>query len=52
MPLTSEKEYQIWMGGEWDPLGIVQENEIYLYYQMIYAQTRILECDTENFLGF
>ena len=29
------------MGGEGDPLGIVQEIEIWLYYQMVNAQTRI-----------
>ena len=29
------------MAGKFDQLGIVQEIKIRLYYQMIYAQTRI-----------
>ena len=29
------------IGGKDDPLGIVQELNVWVYYQMIYAQTRI-----------
>ena len=29
------------LDGKGDPLGIVQEIEIWPYYQMVYAQTRI-----------
>ena len=32
---------QIWLGGEADPLGIVQEIEIWPYFQKIYVKTRI-----------
>ena len=37
-----------------DPLGIVQENEIWLYNQMMHAQIRIdrRKWDAWNFLGF
>ena len=42
------------MGGECDLLGIVQEIEIWLYYEMVYALTKICsgEWDTQNSLGF
>ena len=42
------------LGGEHDPLKIVQESEIWTYYEMVYAQTRIppKKCDKENSLGF
>ena len=40
------------LDGEGDPLGIVQEIEIWPYYQMVRAQTRIYprEWDAENSL--
>ena len=28
----------IWLGGKGDLLGIMQENEIWPYYQMVYAE--------------
>ena len=36
--------------GKGDPLGIVQELKIWLYYQIVSAQTRISpkKCDPEN----
>ena len=42
------------MGGEGDPLGIVQEIEVWPYKQMIYAQPGICprEWDTQTPLGF
>ena len=42
------------MDGVDDPQGIVQEIEIWPYYQMEYAQTRIHpgEWDAQNSLGF
>ena len=42
------------MGGEGDPLGIVQEIEIWPYEQVVYAQPRICsgEWDTQTSLGF
>ena len=42
------------LGGQGDPLGIVQETEIWPYEQMVYAQTWIRpeEWDTLSFLGF
>ena len=42
------------MGGKGDPLGIVQESEIWPYDQMVYAQTRICprNWDAQNSLGF
>ena len=41
-------------GGEGDSLGIVQEIEIWPYYEMVYAQIRIRpgEWDTQDSLGF
>ena len=43
-----QNEYEVWLGGKGIPLGIVQEIEIWSYYQMVYAQTKIHpeECDT------
>ena len=43
---------KIWWGG--DPLGIVQETEIWPYYQILYKQTRIYpgDWDTQISLGF
>ena len=40
---TSTKEVQdeVRLGGKGDPMGIVQETEIWSYYQMVYTQTRI-----------
>ena len=32
---------QPWLGGKSDPLGIVQEIEIWLYDQMVYAQATV-----------
>ena len=32
---------QTWLGGQGNPLGIVQEIEIWPYEQMVYAQHRI-----------
>ena len=45
---------QAWMGGKGDPLEIVQGTEIWSYYQMVYAQTRIRPRDRAayNSLGF
>ena len=42
------------LGGENYPLGIVQEIEIWPYYQMLYTQTRICpgKWDTHNSLEF
>ena len=42
------------IGGEGDPLGIVQEIEIWQYYQMVHTQTRIIaaEWDALDSLGF
>ena len=42
MQQTSTKwlQNETWVGEESDPLGIVQEIEIWPYYQMVYAQTR------------
>ena len=44
MQKTSAKELQneARLGGEGDPLEIVQEIKIWPNYQMVYAQTRIL----------
>ena len=41
-------------GGGGDPLGIVQEMEIWQYYQRVYPLTRISpeEWETHNFPGF
>ena len=36
-----QNEYKIRLGGEVDPLGIVQETEIQPYGQVVYAQPRI-----------
>ena len=45
---------QKWLGGQDDPLGIVQEIETWPYEQMVYAQPRIhpVEWDTQTPLGF
>ena len=42
------------MGGKGDPLGSVQETEIWPYYKMVYIPPRIFpgECDAQNSLGF
>ena len=42
------------MSGEGDPLGIVQEVELWLYERMVYVQTRICprKWDAQNSLGF
>ena len=42
------------MGGQSDPLGNVQEIEVWLYEQMVYAQPRICpgEWYTQTPLGF
>ena len=42
------------MGGERDPPGIAQEIEIWPYYQMLFAQTRICpgKWDIQTSLGF
>ena len=49
-----QKEYKTWLGGEYYPLRIVQEIEIWPYYQMVYAETRISsgKCEAQNSLGF
>ena len=43
MQPTSRKrvEDETWLGWEGDPLGIVQETEIWSYEQMVYVQSRI-----------
>ena len=43
MQETSIKEIQkqAWLGWEIDQLGIAQETEVCLDWQMVYAQTRI-----------
>ena len=38
--------------GEGGPLGIVQENDIWPYDQMVYAQPRICPGDLQNSLEF
>ena len=44
MKPTSIKRVQdkVWLDGKDDSLGIVQKINIWPYYQMVYAQTRIL----------
>ena len=37
---AKEKQDEAWQGGKGDSLGIVQEIDIWPYYQMVYAQTR------------
>ena len=38
----TQKEYeQPWMGSEGDALGIVQETEIWSYWQIVFAEIRI-----------
>ena len=32
---------EVWLSGESDPLEIMQGNELWSYYQMLYAQTRL-----------
>ena len=50
-----QKEYNLTQeGSEGDPLGIMQEIEVWPYYQIIWAETRINhgEGDVQNSLGF
>ena len=48
------KQDKTWLSGEGDPVGFAQEIQIWLYYQMVYAQTRIRlgERDMQNSLRF
>ena len=43
--LCNNSEKGVWdeklLGEEGDPLGVVQENEIWPYYQIVYEQARI-----------
>ena len=50
----AQKEYKIWLGGQSDSLGIVQEIELWPYEQMVYAQPKICpgEWDPQTLLGF
>ena len=52
----AHKEYKtrLYREGKADLLGILQDIEIWLYYQMVYAQTRICpeEWKTQNSLLF
>ena len=51
---TKGVQDKAWLGGKGDPLGIVQEIEIWSYYQMLHAQTRIRQGEwiTQNSRGF
>ena len=48
------KKKSTWLGWEGDSLGIVQDVENWLYFQMIYTETGICpeEWDAQNYLGF
>ena len=53
--ISTKRVYgKAWLGGESDPLGIVQEIEIWPYEQVVYASTRIRprEWDTQTSLEF
>ena len=38
---TKELQDKAWLVGKCDPQRIVQETKIWIYYQMVYTQTRI-----------
>ena len=44
------KVYKSWLNGEDDPLGTVQEIEIWPYEQVVYAQPRMLRKNFSDIL--
>ena len=53
--ITTKREWDLtWLGGQGDPLGIVQEIYIWPYEQVVYAQPRIRpgKRDAQSSLGF